>query len=83
MRIILIALLLSGCAVTHYSIETPDGVTVSVWNTKDYESYEMIAEKKDDSWSVNLVEKGVSASDPSAVTAENMSKIINLIPVKP
>jgi hypothetical protein len=74
-------LVLSGCGLTHYSISTPDGVEVSVWNTKDYESYELTAKKQpDNSWAVRLNEKGISASDPMKAMAQNLSDVISLIP---
>ena len=68
-RLILLAIaaaMLSGCAgVTEYQVETPDGVKVSVRNTKDYDSYILNAKKEaDGSYSVELRERGVSASDP-------------------
>jgi len=73
--------LLTGCGLTHYSIATPDGVEVSVWNTKDYESYELSAKKQaDNSWAVRLNEKGISASDPMKAMAQNLSDVISLIP---
>ncbi len=60
------AAMISGCAgVTQYEIETPDGVKVSVRNTKDYDSYILNARKEaDGSYSVELRERGISASDP-------------------
>lgn len=66
---ILIALtcaMMAGCAgVTEYKVTTPDGVIVEVRNTKDYDTYSLNAAKQaDGSYSVELKETGVSASDP-------------------
>jgi len=79
--LILVCSLIAGCGLTHYAISTPDGVEVSVWNTKDYESYELTAKKQtDNSWAVRLNEKGISASDPMKAMAQNLSDVISLIP---
>lgn len=66
LAILLAVALLTGCAgVTQYEIETPDGVKVTVRNTKDYDSYILNARKEaDGSYSVELRERGISASDP-------------------
>ena len=78
---VVLLVFLSGCGVTRYQLTTPDGVNVSVWNTKDYESYELTAKKQPDaSWSIRLKENGVSASDPMKGMSDNVSKLINLIP---
>jgi len=70
--ICLLLLILSGCGMTRYQVSTPDGVEVSVWNTKDYEAYELTAKKEqDNSWSVRLKEQGVST---------NIDKLIDRIP---
>lgn len=81
--ILLVCLLvLTGCGLTHYQVSTPDGVEVSVWNTKDYESYELTAKKQaDNSWAVRLKERGISASDPINAMAQSLTDVISLIPV--
>lgn len=64
--------LLLGCAgVTTYEIQTPDGITAKVRNSKDYETFSLTAEKAENgSWKVMLDETGVSASNPLKAAQE-------------
>lgn len=81
-------ILFAGCAgVTEYEVTTPDGVLVKVKNTKDYESYSLNARKEaDGSYSVNLVETGVSASNPlkAAQNANDklLESLLSVIPAR-
>lgn len=79
----------AGCALTGgetaYTIEPVNGVCckVTVNNTKDYDKLKFRLEKRaDGSISVSLDESGVSSSDPAAVGASNVSRLIGMIPVK-
>lgn len=79
-------LFLTACTgVTTYEVTTPDGVSISVKNTKNYESYTLNAVKNEDgSYSVSLEEVGVSASDPIKASQEAngklLDKLISLVP---
>jgi hypothetical protein len=85
--ILMAAALLTGCAgVTQYEIETPDGVKVTVRNTKDYDSYTLNARKEaDGSYSVELRERGVSASDPLRASLDAnkalLDRLMKFVPV--
>jgi hypothetical protein len=85
--ILMAAALLTGCAgVTQYEIETPDGVKVIVKNTKDYDSYTLNARKEaDGSYSVELRERGISASDPLRASLDAnkalLDRLMKFVPV--
>lgn len=87
MKILLIlsTLLLTSCAgITTYEITTPDGVYVKVHNSKNYDSYTLIANKTPDGgYTVSLQEIGVSASDPMKETSKIIDKLVTLIPKTP
>ena len=89
----IIVLSISGCSIfqpsgtAEYSLEpfqSSNGkyicCRVSVLNTKDYEgiNFKMV-KHPDGSFSVELDEIGVSASDPSKVNAENTGKLLDAI----
>tara|TARA_R110002096_G_scaffold152085_2_gene315024 strand:+ start:7352 stop:7618 length:267 start_codon:yes stop_codon:yes gene_type:complete len=83
MKILIVAVLafLVGCAgVTEYEVTTPDGVMVKVRNSKDYDSYTLNAGKQaDGSYSVQLIEEGVSASNPLRAAQELNSELIDKV----
>ena len=85
-------ILLSGCSslglnlgISEYSIEPvilADGSTswkALVYNSKDYDSLKFTIEKgKDGTIKVTLDEKGVSATDPATVAAQNQAKMLDV-----
>lgn len=75
----LLTLFLTAYAgVTEYKLTTPSGAVVEVRNTKDYDSYELNATKMlDGSYSVRLIAKGVSASNPLKASQELNSSLID------
>ena len=77
--VLVLVAMVTGCAgVTEYEVTTPDGVIVKVKNTKDYESYELNAAKQaDGSYSVQLIEQGVSASNPLKAAQEMNSELVD------
>ena len=79
--VLMLAVMVTGCAgVTEYKVTTPDGVIVEVKNTKDYESYELNAAKQaDGSYSVQLIEMGVSASNPLRASQELSATLLNKV----
>tara|TARA_R110002096_G_C14216290_1_gene690439 strand:- start:142 stop:411 length:270 start_codon:yes stop_codon:yes gene_type:complete len=82
--IVLLAVVAAGCAgVTEYTVTTPEGLVIEVKNTKDYEMYSLNAGKQaDGSYSVELIETGVSASNPlraaQELNATLMDKVLGL-----
>jgi len=71
--------MLVACAgVTEYKVTTPDGVTVEAKNTKDYESYDLnVKREADGSYSMQLKERGVSASTPLKASQEMNSQLLD------
>jgi len=90
----IILLLLSGCQMlsgvmgqTEYTVEPivlADGTVVcckvNVFNSKDYENFKFKLKKNvDGTIEVTLDEKGVNASDPATVNAQNQGKMLDTI----
>lgn len=85
------ALCISGCTLTggqtEYTIEPvimADGSTVCckvrVFNSKDYDKLKFkLVKQSDGSITVELDEKGVSASTPAAVMSENNGKLLDAV----
>lgn len=84
------ALLLTGCSTmgtTEYELEPivkEDGSVIcckaTVYNSKDYDSLKFKFKiAKDGTIEAVLDEKGISASDPAAIGAENNGKMLDAI----
>ena len=88
---IVILTTLSGCVSitgeTDYTLEPmklPSGEVVCckahIRNSKDYDKLQFkMVKKPDGTIEVELVEKGVSASDPATVNAENQQKLLDIM----
>lgn len=90
MLVILVLFSLSACQLTggqtNYTLEpiVLNGETVCckvhVLNSKDYDSLKFkLVKSKDGMVEVELVEKGVSASDPAKVMSLNQGKMLDLM----
>jgi PBP1b-binding outer membrane lipoprotein LpoB len=71
--------LLAGCAgQAKYELETPEGYKATVFNTKDIEAVDVsLTKSPDGTVDFSLTEKGISASTPMSIMAEQNKLILD------
>ena len=93
LAITLLAITLSGCSLlstagnSDYTVEpfiTESGATIcckaTIHNSKNYDNFKFsLTTNPDGTITVTLDEKGVNASDPARVSAENQSKLLDAL----